>query len=104
MIRLLSLSACLVSSVLVWAAAAQPLHLQPKPGFTEKRVRVLSEECGPEAFVASMVVSRLSAVESSALTGRAAALAARHRTTERQRPNRTPPPSRWPCAALSQTW
>jgi hypothetical protein len=44
MIRL-SLSACLVSLV-VWAAAAQPLQLQPKPGFTEQRTRVFCGRLG----------------------------------------------------------
>jgi hypothetical protein len=48
MIRLacLSLSACLVSTF-VWTAAAQ--QLQPKPGFTEKRERVVCGRMGCEA-------------------------------------------------------
>ena len=45
MIRL-SLSACFVSLV-VWSAAAQ--SLVPKPGFTEKRERVLCGRMGCEA-------------------------------------------------------
>ena len=45
MIRILSLSACLVSLV-VWGAAAQ--QLVPKPGFTEKRERVVCGRMGCE--------------------------------------------------------
>ena len=45
MIRLLS--ACLLSLIFVWSAAAQ--QLQPKPGFTEKRDRVLCGRLGCEA-------------------------------------------------------
>jgi hypothetical protein len=51
MIRLLSLSTCFVS-LLVWTAAAQTAaaqQLQPKPGFTEKRDRVLCGRLGCEA-------------------------------------------------------
>jgi hypothetical protein len=50
--RLLSLSACfVVSSMLAWDAAAQGLRpqLTPKPGFTEKRERVLCGRMGCEA-------------------------------------------------------
>ena len=46
MIRLLSLSACLVLVFVLTAAAQQ---LQPKPGFTEKRDRVLCGRLGCEA-------------------------------------------------------
>jgi hypothetical protein len=46
MIRTLSVSACLLTTV-VWTAAAQ--QLQPKPGFTEKRDRVLCGRLGCEA-------------------------------------------------------
>jgi hypothetical protein len=46
MIRLLALST-LVSSIFVWTASAQ--QLQPKPGFTEKRERVLCGRMGCEA-------------------------------------------------------
>jgi hypothetical protein len=46
MIRLLALST-LVSLIFVWAASAQ--QLQPKPGFTEKRERVLCGRMGCEA-------------------------------------------------------
>ena len=44
MIRLLSLSACLLSLIFVVAASAQ--QLTPKPGFTEKRDRVLCGRLG----------------------------------------------------------
>jgi hypothetical protein len=78
MIRILSLSACLVSLV-VWGAAAQ--QLVPKPGFTEKRERVVcgrmgcepktfmhdraAEGCRREVSSACPVPSRLSAADSS---------------------------------------
>ena len=47
MVRLFTLSTCLVSSIFVWAAPAQ--QLQPRPGFTEKRERVLCGRMGCEA-------------------------------------------------------
>jgi hypothetical protein len=77
MIRLLSLSACLLSLIFVVAASAQ--QLTPKPGFTEKRDRVLCgrlgwpkpsmhdralEGCKLEASLACPVRSRLSAADS----------------------------------------
>ena len=51
MIRILCLSACLVSLV-VWGAAAK--QLVPKPGFTEKRERVVCGRmgCEPKTFYA----------------------------------------------------
>jgi hypothetical protein len=45
-IRIFSLTACFLTLV-VWAAAAQ--QLVPKPGFTEKRERVLCARMGCEA-------------------------------------------------------
>jgi hypothetical protein len=46
-LRLLSLSACLMSSIFIGTATAQ--QLVPKPGFTEKRERVLCGNRGCEA-------------------------------------------------------
>jgi hypothetical protein len=46
MIRLLFLSTCFVS-IFVWTVEAQ--QLQPKPGFTEKRDRVVCGRLGCEA-------------------------------------------------------
>jgi hypothetical protein len=77
MIRLLSLGlSALLVSVFMWTASAQ--QLQPKPGFTEKRERVLCgrlgceaktyravEGCRLEAGLACPVLSKLFVVGSS---------------------------------------